>query len=276
LEIQYEQGKTEAAIRATREALLLHGLTEGQVEEIVTRRRLVSKVQVDAPAPDEAHQAADHTNLFQVAELSVKQGEHVATGSPLAVLADHCELYIEGKAFEHDAEALNHAANQGVEVTALVEGNGAGKREVAGLRILYVENQIERDSRALKFYVTLPNELVRNEKTDHGHRFVAWRYKPGQRVELLVPVERWKNCIVLPIEAVVQVGAERFVYRQTGSRFDRRPVHVEYRDQRFAVIENDGTLFPGDVLAGKGAYQIHLDLKNKAGGGVDPHAGHHH
>jgi hypothetical protein len=29
-------------------------------------------------------------------------------------------------------------------------------------------------------------------------------------------------------------------------------------------------------VAGHGAYQIHLACKNKAGGGVDPHAGHQH
>jgi hypothetical protein len=42
------------------------------------------------------------------------------------------------------------------------------------------------------------------------------------------------------------------------------------------VLENDGTLSPGDVIAGSGAYQIHLALKNQGRGGVDPHAGHQH
>ena len=33
---------------------------------------------------------------------------------------------------------------------------------------------------------------------------------------------------------------------------------------------------PGEVIAAKGAYQIHLALKNKSGGAVDAHAGHNH
>jgi multidrug efflux pump subunit AcrA (membrane-fusion protein) len=122
----------------------------------------------------------------------------------------------------------------------------------------------------------LPNELVRNENTADGHRFIGWRFKPGQRVQLRVPVERWKNRIVLPVDAVVQEGAEWFVFHQNGDRFDRKPVHVEYRDQRWAVIASDGTLFPGDAVAASGAYQMHLAMKNKVGGGVDPHAGHNH
>jgi hypothetical protein len=122
----------------------------------------------------------------------------------------------------------------------------------------------------------LPNELVRNEQTDDGHRFIGWRFKPGQRVQLQVPIERWENRIVLPVDAVIQEGADWFVFQQNGGRFDRKPVHVEYRDQRWAVIASDGTLFPGDAVATSGAYQMHLAMKNKAGGGVDPHAGHNH
>jgi hypothetical protein len=30
------------------------------------------------------------------------------------------------------------------------------------------------------------------------------------------------------------------------------------------------------VVAANGAYQIHLALKNKSGGAIDPHAGHTH
>jgi cobalt-zinc-cadmium efflux system membrane fusion protein len=42
------------------------------------------------------------------------------------------------------------------------------------------------------------------------------------------------------------------------------------------VIASDGPLKPGDVVAAGGAYQLHLAIKNKSGGGVDPHAGHNH
>ena len=81
---------------------------------------------------------------------------------------------------------------------------------------------------------------------------------------------------MLPINAVVDEGVESYVYVQNGKKFQRTPVHVEYRDQEWAVVANDGSLFLDDVVAAKGAYQLHLALKNKAGGGVDPHAGHSH
>lgn len=276
LEQQYEQSRIEASIRAERQALLLHGLSEEQVQKIVDERQLQHSLTIAASELDEHAATAEHEDYLQVAEITVSMGEHVQTGTRLATLTDHCELYIEGKAFEQDADALNRAAGNGVEVTAIIEGNGSEDHVVGGLRLLHVENEVERESRALKFYVLLPNTLVRNELTADGHRFIGWRYKPGQRVEVRVPVERWERRIVLPAEALIEEGPERYVYQEVQGKFRRRPVHVEYRDQRQAVIESDGTLFPGDQVAVKGAYQIHLAIKNKAGGGPDPHAGHHH
>ncbi|HWL74645.1 MAG TPA: hypothetical protein VNQ74_12300, partial [Burkholderiaceae bacterium] len=93
---------------------------------------------------------------------------------------------------------------------------------------------------------------------------------------LRLPVERWTDRIVVPAAAVVTDGAESYVYRQGGGSFERVPVHVEHRDSKSAVIKADGSVFPGDVIAGTGAFQIHLALKNKSGGGIDPHAGHSH
>jgi hypothetical protein len=179
-------------------------------------------------------------------------------------------------AFEQDAHALTEAAQQSLPVSAWIESNGDGTQELSNLRVLYIQNEVERDSRALKFYVSLPNQLSRNDTSQDGRRFIAWRYRPGQRVDVMVPVERWAQRIVLPVDAAVKEGAEWFVFQQNGGQFDRKPVHVEYRDQRWAVIENDGSLFPGDIVAASGAYQMHLAMKNKAGGGVDPHAGHNH
>jgi len=276
LEQGYERQKLEGAMRAEREALLLHGLSDEQIQTIEKERRLIRELVVRTPEPDSDHASGTHQDYLQVAKLAINRGDHVTAGTPLAILGDHCELYIEGNAFEQDAQVLNQVANAGTAVSVLIESQGEAKRELSGLRILYVEDQVERDSRALKFYVGLTNELVRNEATPDGHRFISWRYKPGQRVEVLVPVARWEKRVVLPVQAVVQEGAEWYVFPKHGNHFDRKPVHVEYRDQQWAVLGSDGTLVPGQQVAADGAYQIHLAIKNKAGGGVDPHAGHNH
>ncbi|HBN79748.1 MAG TPA: secretion protein HlyD, partial [Planctomycetaceae bacterium] len=109
-----------------------------------------------------------------------------------------------------------------------------------------------------------------------GNRYIEWQFLPGQRLQLRVPTEELPDQIVLPVDAIAREGAESFLFQQNGNHFDRIPVHVKYRDQYSVVIANDGSIFPGDVVAMRGAHQMQMALKNKAGGGVDPHAGHNH
>src|SRR5439155_1541818 len=98
----------------------------------------------------------------------------------------------------------------------------------------------------------------------------------GQRVQLHVPVEQWPDRLVVPADAIVQEGPERFLFVQEGDKFKRRSVHVEYQDGRLAVLASDAGVNAGDTIALSGAYQLQVAMKNKAGGAVDPHAGHNH
>jgi len=275
LERQYEQQKLEAAMRAQRQALLLHGLTNNQVDAILSQRKLLQNLTVSVPTTTEEGGMSPAGTIFQVQDLKVSQGQHVNAGDTLAVLTDHAELFIEGEAFERDLKEISRAAEQGSLVSASLDTDGGKPEVITNLRVLYLAANVNPDSRTLDFYVILPNEKLRDVKTD-GHRFVAWRFRPGQRVQLEIPVETLPERIVLPADAVAQDGPETYVFTPNGDHFDRRSVHVEYRDPKWVVIANDGSLFPGDLVAPTGAQQLQLALKNKAGGGIDPHAGHNH
>lgn len=276
LERQYELQKLQGVFRAQRQGLLLHGLSNTQVDEIAAKRALVSEMTVFVPKKTGDQSKTDTSRLLQIEELKVTEGQNVKAGDPLCVLADHAVLYVQGKAFEQDAAVLNKAANNDWRVKAVVEASGQERQTVPDLPIVYLANKIEPESRALLFYVELPNQVVRNRERPGGHRFSSWQFKPGQRVDLLVPVEQWADRIVLPINALVQDGPESYVFEKNDGHFDRRAVRVEYRDQFSAVIANDGTLTPGKTIIVSGAYQVHLAMKNKAGGAPDPHAGHNH
>lgn len=273
--LEFTEEKLNGTLLAQEQALLLHDLTAAQIAEIAKSRKLRQTLTVVAPpfSQEGDHRGAQH--LFTVQKINVKPGQHITTGEPLALLADHCLLYVEGQAFEDDMSRLLAAANAGqsLEVASVADG-GHGDPPLA-LPILYVADHVDEDSRALHFYLTLPNQIVR-DVGEPGHRFVAWRYRPGERMEVRLPLaEPWKNQIVLPPEAVVEEGADAFVFEQNGDHFDRVAVHVIYRDKDAVVVENDGAL-AGATLAMSGAYQMHLALKNKSGGAVDPHAGHNH
>ena len=59
LERKYEQQKQEAALRAQRQALLLHGLSQEQVDEIVATRTLLQSLTIHAPAREEPASSGD-------------------------------------------------------------------------------------------------------------------------------------------------------------------------------------------------------------------------
>lgn len=274
---RYEREKLLAVQRAQREGLLLHGLSAEQIDGILKRRRLLQSLTIRVPqGRDETAKTGPREPIYQVQKLQVERGQYVEAGQQLCVLTDHAELYIEGKAFEQDAGALNQVAEKHWPVTALLDSEGERPAPITGLKLLYVASKVEAESRTLRFFVRLPNVVLRDGPTPEGQRFITWKFKPGQRLQLQVPVAVWPDRIVLPDDAVIQEGAESFVFQQNGDHFDRRPVHVEYRDATSVVVANDGSLYPGDTVVASGAQQLHLALKNKAGGGIDPHAGHNH
>jgi len=276
LERQYEKQKQEALMRAQRQALLLHGLTNEQIDAILKDRKLLQDLTVAVPATTDDGGMSPAGTVFQIQNIKAAQGQHLNAGDTLAVLADHAQLFIEGEAFERDMQELSRAVEQGLPVSATLDTDGGKPESIAGLRVLYLAAKVDPASRTLHFYVTLPNQKVRDARLADGHRFVAWRYRPGQRVQLEIPLETLPDRIVLPADAVAQDGPETYVFTPNGDHFDRRAVHVEYRDPRWVVIANDGSLFPGDLVAPTGAQQLQLALKNKSGGGIDAHAGHNH
>ncbi len=273
LEQQYEERKLEAELRAGRQALLLHGLTSDQIDEILTRGKLFQVQHVSAPTHEHDRDDCRADHLFHVQSLPVKIGQMVEVGQVLCVLADHCELFVEGRAFEDDLAALRRAVENDWDVSADSAGGG---ESIEGLKVLYLADRVDEPSRTFRFYLRLVNRIEQERRSETGLRFIDWRYKPGQRVELHVPVERWENRIVLPAQAVVREGPECYVYRQEGARFERVAVHLEYQDRRSAVIAADGSLMPGETVAAGGAFQIHLAFMNRSGAGIDPHAGHNH
>jgi multidrug efflux pump subunit AcrA (membrane-fusion protein) len=316
LEKRYVKEKLEALLEVQKEALRLHGLSERQIEGIAAERRLLRDLQIVAPSPDshdhdelrlahdfttpvswsphsgsrrpfddESHSDAGNSSEakappdvpdLMLVQVLVHKGQTVAAGTTLAEVADMSELVIEGRAFEQDLDVITAAAKRGWRVSAVFGRSGETSEVVSNLELLYSAGSIDPDSRSLHFYVRLPNQVVRTTDSPNGLKYVEWKHRPGQRLQLQVPVDEWTNQIVLPVDAVAVEGAEAYVFAKHGNRFDRLPVHVVWRDQRVAVIATGGRVGAGDIVARRSAHQLLMALKNKSGGGVDPHAGHNH
>jgi cobalt-zinc-cadmium efflux system membrane fusion protein len=206
----------------------------------------------------------------------VHTGQAVSAGQDLCVLVNHELLYIEALAFEQDASFVLRAQEKHWPMQAVLNSNGDTHDELNDLQIEFVASNIDVQSRTLKFYLPVRNELLRDETDAAGRRYIMWKYRPGQRMTLRVPVEKFDQQIVVPVDAVADDGAESFVFLENGDGFDQVAVHVLHRDRHSIVIANDGSLFPGDRIAMKSAHQIQMAIRNQTVGGIDPHAGHSH
>ena len=81
--------------------------------------------------------------------------------------------------------------------------------------------------------------------------FLVWRFRPGQRTRIEVPVEKFANVYVLPAEAVVREGADAYVYRQNGDLFNQIAVHILHEDRTQVVLEQRSKHHPRNVLGSK-------------------------
>lgn len=319
LQLEYDRRRIEGQRNTRIQELLIRGLSRAQVDEIVTNRELIRSVTVVVPQFPEGTSPTDDSTPessaandrddweYTVEAISVHPGESVAPEKGLARLARHTRLHIRGQAFERDMAVI---AGLGPGQTVGVEFGGAehsgidgvfgtvGGRESAehgrvleGLKLLYLDNHVDPKTQAYSFYVPLENEVLRDSTDEHGRVYRSWKYKPGQRVHVRVPVERLPDRMVLPAAAVVSEGPESFVFRLAGrhtvgegpkgerlyaEQYEAIPVVVAHRDGELVVIAPGGELKKGDLIAMNRAYQLLLALKNATEGGGGHHHGHEH
>lgn len=282
LELEYERQELEAKLNLNKQALLVRGLNEEQVEKILATRELVRHITVPLPKYPHRHGPSEppHEDKldYTIETLIALPGTTVKRGDDLCELAYHARLYVKGRAFENELDWVSGALAQGAQVTADF-GLEHQKYSREGLKIEFIDNHVDDKSQTFSFFVPLANEIVRDYE-EGGARFRNWRFKPGQRAHIWVPVEHWESQIVLPAAATVREGPDVFVFRKgphslAGEanliEYERVPVTLIYQDLQEVVIERDGQLKEGDVIALNGAYELNLALRMASQGGGHAH-----
>jgi len=260
-EIALEKAENEAAIATQCNALLLFGLPEATIDEVVVQKReLVSTLTVCAPKfSDAATDAPSNAGSSEVSycqaleKTFVEKGKSVSIGAPICVVSDLRELLIEGRAFESDEPLVNAALAEGRPVSAIfapaeAAAPDAPREKVGPLVFRSISNRIDANSRAFTCYVELKNYLLDSaprpkndavstssavagstnatsetaEVSDESAPRLNWRFKPGQRCELAVETETLQNVFVVPVAATAQEGAETFLFEQDGNEDGKR------------------------------------------------------
>ena len=310
IEKEYELKRLESQQLVQHQELLVRGLTPVQINEIIETKTLIRRMTIRTPAgvlpgdegnpglkqiSDDAtadtstdeHSAApstlpgnhEHGSVYSIEVLNAHLGKLVQPGDELCRLARHSHLLIAGRAFERESHLVARALEHHWTVKAVFETGDDTPVIRDEMSILYSDNVIDTNSSTLRFYIPLTNEVLRDSRGANGLTYRAWRFKPGQKVRLMMPVSQATQRIVLPAEAVVKEGGDAYAFRANGKLLERVAVRVESLDSHDAVLANDGTLVPGDVVARNRAYQLNLALKKAQGsdsGGGHTHEGHSH
>jgi cobalt-zinc-cadmium efflux system membrane fusion protein len=266
IEIDQQLRRLQAAITSHRQDLLVRGLSPEQINEAAAGR-FVSSIDIVAP-PAAVPPTAETDLTYEVQELKVELGTQVQAGHLLAVLSNHRLLYVVGHAFKGEASALERAAQHRWPVRIeFAEDDPTGWPPLPeAFTIRHLANMIDPESRTFDFFIPLENQSRRYETA--GEAFVVWRFRPGQRVRLHVPVEELADVIVLPAGAVVRDGPEAYVFRQNGDLFNRLPVHVLHEDRLNVVLANDGSVAPGWYLAETAAASLNRVLAAQSASGT--------
>lgn len=275
LDLGYEERRLLAALDTYRQDLLTRGLSLEDIKQVIAGKFL-TEFSIRAPRRPEDNDKF----VCEVEELKVQLGELVQAGQTLAYLANHQALDVEGKAFEQESPLLQRAAKENWPIQMIqLESSPEWSSSPAQLSIRFIASHIDPATRMLSFYLPIENP-VREVPSTNGTTRRVWRYRPGQRVRLGVPIERHDDVFVIPREAVVHEGPDAYVFRQNGSLLERKAVYVRYEDQDYAVIANDGSITAGNVIAMNAAVQLNRAMKAKAEGDAGSqghdHSGHSH
>lgn len=274
IEVDNQIRRLEVAAKAYREDLQNRGLRPEQVSAAADGK-FVTEISIPVPprapapypTPSLAGSGSDpNAPTFEVQELKAELGQQVQAGQTLCLLANHQLLAVEGRAFRDETPLLERSVRERwpVEIDFQEEEATDWPTLDQPFRIRHLANTIDPVNRTFAFRIPLENQSRAIE--DDGRTQMLWRFRPGQKVKLLVRVERLDNVFVFPNEAVARDGAEAFVFTQNVNTFERKPVRVLTEDRDRVVVANDGALIPGSFVVQAAATQLGRMTKSQSGG----------
>jgi Cu(I)/Ag(I) efflux system membrane fusion protein len=224
-------------VQAARNKLLLWGMGEAQIEELVKTKN-----------------ASTLTSFYSIASgyitaLESHEGDYVMEGGTIVRLANLSSLWAEAQVYTSQLSEIDRNGNATVQLPDLA-------KEVNG-RIQFVNPEINPDTRINLIRVSIPNP---------GNLL-----KPGMPAYVVLR-NRQRNSLTLPIDAVIRSEKMNMVWIQIDKN-TFKSVMVETGMESDDRIEIKSGLKEGNVVVTTGAYLINSEYIFKKGanpmGGMD-------
>ena len=223
-------------IQSAKYKLLLWGMSEAQIEELVKTKKTTTTTTFFSNA----------TGYITMLEL--KEGDYTMEGSTVMRLADLSTVWAEAQVYSSQLSQIDRSGIAEVQIPDI-----PGKK-ING-RIEFVNPEINPDTRINLVRVSIPNP---------GNKL-----KPGMSAYVFL-ISRQHSMLSLPIDAVLRDGKGATVWIQTAKNtYESRMVvaGMETGDR----IEIKSGLKAGDIIVTSGAYLINSEYIFK--NGANPMAG---
>ena len=130
--------------------LILRGLSQNQLEQLLNNKTLVTTFTVLAPELKNVS-SNESQNVFTVEELHATQGHSLDRGEVLCSLIHHGKLLLKCRAFESDVGKISAANENGWPFAAIIgDGDDTDVRE--GLKIHSIDNHVDGISQTFSVY----------------------------------------------------------------------------------------------------------------------------
>jgi len=194
-------------VEATRQRLLLWGITKDQVDEIERTRKVRTHMTIHAPIGG------------TVIDKKAFEGQYVKEGERLYTIADLSKVWVLADIYEYELPWIRKGMPAEMGLSYI-----PGKRFKG--RVLYVYPYLDEKTRTAKFRLEFDNS--------------EYRLKPGMYANIYLDSTIAEDSLVVPQEAVIDSGLRKVVFVALGKgKFQPREVKlgVEVNGDGFQVLE---------------------------------------
>ena len=225
--LQLEEALRKAVITLNRveQKLQVLGLTRADIDEIVQTGQPSPIFYVTAPASG------------QVTHQHVVLGTTVEKGRSLFSILDTGIVWIEG---EMHGDIIAHIQGKweiGSKIRARVS---AYPEDIFTGKISHISAVMEPEERTIHYWAEVNNP--------------TFKLKPGMFAEQTIVLEKGREVLSVPLEAVFEDGGSRYVFVEFGDAYTKEEVVVGAKDDQYIEIKEG--VFQGDYVVVQGQHQL--------------------
>jgi len=233
IKVQSDDEKAEREVEGIKRRLVLLGLAEQEVDQIVQKENPSSLLPI--PAPLGGH----------IVERNVTLGEAVEPQQKLFRIMDLAQVLAEGDVTEDTLPRIKKGQTVRVRVNSF-------PGEVFLGQINYISDRVEKEKRSVHVWSRLINP--------------QHKLKPGMFAEFNVVVGKSKEVPTIPLDAIISAEGEEVAFVEVGGGFRRADLILGIRNDRFAEVKNGLSL--GDRVVTDGKRQVYTQYLAGSQGGA--------